>query len=89
MAAKQFDGRPVMKIRVQRNNDSVETLSLKGTWQVIEGKHQNRISDESGVDHFFTHDGYYDGWGGAVCCDEQTAADTLQAMEQKRQVERG
>lgn len=77
-----------MKIRVQREDESIETLSLKGKWKVIEGQYQNRISDELGLDHFFTHAGYYDGWGGAVCCDEQTANDVIRSMEQKRQIEK-
>src|ERR1035438_1653946 len=43
-----------MKIRVQCNKDEkIETLSLKGKWEVIEGKYLNRIRDESGLDHFF------------------------------------
>jgi hypothetical protein len=82
-------GDSVVKIRVQRSNDDekIETISLKGKWEVIEGKYQNRISDESGLDHYFTHEGYYDGWGGAIRCDEQTAAEIVCSMEQKRETE--
>jgi hypothetical protein len=76
-----------MKIRVQREDKTVETLSIKGKWEITEGKYQNRISDESGMDHFFTHAGYYDGWGGAVSCGEQTAEEILRSMEQKREIE--
>jgi hypothetical protein len=76
-----------MKIRVEREDGKIETLSLKGTWEIVEGKYQNRISDESGMDYFFTHEGHYDGWGGAVCCDEQAAKDVIASMEQKREIE--
>jgi hypothetical protein len=76
-----------MKIRVEREDGRVETLFLKGRWHVVEGKYQNRLSDESGIDYFFTHDGHYDGWGGAVCCDEQTAHEMTALMEQKREIE--
>jgi hypothetical protein len=76
-----------MKIRVQREDRSAEVLTLKGDVDIVEGKYQNRITDGSGLDHYFTLDGFYDGWGGAVCCDEQTAAETISAMEQKREIE--
>lgn len=76
-----------MKIRVQHKDGRLEILTLKGPLEVLEGKFQNRITDQSGVDRYFTHDGFYDGWGGAVCCDEQTAHDMIASMEQKRQIE--
>jgi len=31
---------------------------------------------------------YYDGWGGTLCCDEQTAEDIVRSMEQKREIEK-
>jgi hypothetical protein len=76
-----------MKLRVQRADGKIETISLReGTWSVIDGRFQNRITTEPRLDHYFTPDGHYDGWGGAVCCDEQTAADLISAMERKRKI---
>ena len=75
-----------MKIRVQRADGRVEILTLRGPVEVAEGKFQNRITDRSGLDHYFTHEGFYDGWGGAVCCDEQTAHEMIASMEQKREI---
>ncbi len=77
-----------MKIRVQRSDGAIETISLEGKWEVVDGEFQNRITREPRFDHWFTHDGYYDGWGGAVCCDEQTTDALLDAMEQKREIEK-
>lgn len=52
-----------MRLRVQHEDGRSEVITLAGDWRVTEGKHLNRITDQSGFDHFFTHDGYYDGWG--------------------------
>jgi hypothetical protein len=82
-----------MKIRVQRSDGKIETIILRvGKYDVIEGSHQNRVTTEFTsdfrFDQYFTKDGHYDGWGGAVCCDEQTAHETIDAMEQNRQIEK-
>jgi len=85
-SADDSDDTP-MKLRVQRADGRIETITLReGPWEVIDGQHQNRIMTEPRLDHYFTKDGHYDGWGGAVCCDEQTAADLISSMEQKREV---
>ena len=61
-----------MKIRVRHNDGTTEVLDLKGPITVTEGKFMNRLTDGSGVDHFFSHDGFYDGWVAAVRDDEQS-----------------
>jgi hypothetical protein len=75
-----------MKIRVQHDDGRTETLTLRGSVEVVEGKFMNRLTDGSGMDHYFLHDGSYDGWGGAISCDERTARDTIEAMEEKREM---
>jgi hypothetical protein len=53
-----------MKLRVLHEDGSVEVLTLSTEeWRIVEGEHLNRITDANGVEHFFTHDGFYDGWG--------------------------
>ena len=52
-----------MRIVVIYENGALETIALTGHWQVIEGPVLNRLQDESGLEHFFTHDGNYAGWG--------------------------
>ncbi len=52
-----------MKLRVQREDGRIETLELCGTWVFQEGKLLSRMLHESGYEHFFTPEGYYDGWG--------------------------
>jgi hypothetical protein len=70
-----------MKIRVQCKDGTTETLTLKGPIEVARGKFMNRLSDGSGIDHYFLRDGSYDGWGRADRGDEQAGHDTIQAME--------
>jgi hypothetical protein len=77
-----------MKIRVQRSDGRIETITLReGQWEVIDGQYQNRLTMNPRFDHYFTQDGYYDGWAGDVCCDEQTSHEMIDAMEQNRQIE--
>ncbi len=52
-----------MRIVVIYANGALETIALTGHWQVIEGPVLNRLQDESGLEHFFTKDGNYAGWG--------------------------
>jgi hypothetical protein len=77
-----------MKLRIQREDERIEIVTLTGDWRVAEGKHLNRIIDQSGFEHFFTHDGYYDGWGGSVRQPQEAADEVLESMEEKRQIEK-
>jgi hypothetical protein len=52
-----------LRIVVIYENGTLETIALAGDWRVIEGPSFNRLRDESGLEHFFTHDGSYAGWG--------------------------
>ena len=52
-----------MRIVVIYENGALETIALAGSWRVVEGPSLNRLQDESGLEHFFTHDGNYAGWG--------------------------
>ena len=70
-----------MKIRVQCKDGTTEVLTLSGPIEVAEGRFMNRLSDGSGVDHYFLRDGSYDGWGKAACGDEQTGRDSIRTLE--------
>jgi hypothetical protein len=72
-----------MKIRVQHENGEIETLTVKGPLRVSEGKHLDRVHTESGMEHFFTKDGHYDGWGGAVS-EPQRAQEIIDEVEARR-----
>jgi hypothetical protein len=77
-----------VKLRVQRSDGRIETITLrKGSWEVVDGEYQNRLTAEPRFDHYFTQDGHYDGWGGAVSCDEETAHEMIEVMERNRQIE--
>lgn len=77
-----------MKIRVQREDGQIETLELCGTWVFRDGKLLGRLAHESGSEHFFTPEGYYDGWGSCVVpTGAERAPLVINAIEAKRQVE--
>ena len=73
-----------MKIRVQHANGEIEVITIDGSWGVHNGEYLNHISNGN-FDHFFTHDGHYDGWGGAVSCSAEDATSIIEAMEGKRE----
>ena len=55
-----------MRIRVQHETGRIETIQLDGELFVTtEGPQLNRIRDKKGFEHFFTKEGFYDGWGSA------------------------
>ena len=75
-----------MVIRVQHKDGTFELLNLSGNWIAIEGTHMNRIRNCQGFEHFFTFEGYYDGWGGAIPPTDPLTADAMiDAIENKRQ----
>lgn len=73
-----------MKLLVQHEDGTIETINLAGEWRVQEGPLLNRIVG-NGYEHFFTHDGYYDGWGAGVSETPAHAQDMIDALEEKRQ----
>jgi hypothetical protein len=83
-----------VKIRVQRADGKIETLTLRAecTIRAYDGQHMSHLSIEaksiSIMDHYFTHDGHYDGWGGgAVCGTMDEAKEVIDSMESKREIE--
>jgi len=77
-----------MRIKVQHENGATETLDLEGPLTVIKGHRLDRIRDSHGFEHFFTKDGFYDGWGARLPKPNRLAADRiLDALEEKRSVE--
>ena len=55
-----------MKIQVVRNDGSREAITLTEPLTVIRGDRMNRLVCQTGMEHWFTEDGIYDGWGMAV-----------------------
>lgn len=52
-----------MKLRVQRVDGSIETISIVGPVEIDEGRTMAHIHSAEGLDHYFNFDGSYDGWG--------------------------
>ena len=77
-----------MKLRVQREDGRIETLELCGTWVFQDGKVLGRITHESGYEHFFTPEGYYDGWGSClVPAGTENTPLVITAVEAKRELD--
>jgi hypothetical protein len=52
-----------VKLRVQHKDGHIETLDIAKPVSMLEGAELDRIVCSDGTEHFFTKDGYYDGWG--------------------------
>ena len=52
-----------MKIRVQHEDTLIETLTLVPPVECKHGIHMDRLISAEGMEHWFTAEGYYDGWG--------------------------
>lgn len=72
----------IMKIKVQRCDGQIETLTLVPPIEV----HDTRVNCGDGTDHFFTEDGLYDGWGRAVSVNEPAAEQIIKNVEESRDV---
>lgn len=53
-----------MKIRVQRRDGRIETITLvPPVSEIRDGSNLSSFKCGEGVEHFFTPEGHYDGWG--------------------------
>jgi hypothetical protein len=52
-----------MKIQVVRQDGRHETLTLTEPLTLVRGERQNTLVTQTGMEHFFTQEGRYDGWG--------------------------
>jgi hypothetical protein len=52
-----------MKIIVQHEKGEREVITLTEPLQIVRGLDLNRIVTATGMEHFFTLEGYYDGFG--------------------------
>ena len=81
--------RPKIKLIVEHANGRHEIITIRGDSdgmiKIVEGEFLNEIRDGAGMDHFFTKNGHYDGWGGAFSGDEESSHAAINAMEAKRE----
>lgn len=57
-----------MKVIVQgKGGVPQEVITLTEPLTIIRGESMNRLHTATGMDHWFTVEGYYDGWGMSVC----------------------
>jgi hypothetical protein len=63
-----------MNIRVQRRNGEMLTINVASPLEITNdtGRPDDRkqpfthLHSANGMDHYFTQDGYYDGWGASL-----------------------
>jgi hypothetical protein len=80
-----------MKLRVQHENGDIETINLIApvALEYGEGSPLYRLTGGDGAEHFFTLDGFYDGYGRSVAgLNNEEAADYAEAMSDARTIER-
>ena len=79
-----------MKIRVIRASDHAkEVISVIGPLAVTEGNYLSNLHSAEGMDHYFTPDGYYDGWGLATACSFPEASEKIEQIEKDREIDSG
>ncbi len=77
-----------MKLRVQHEFGRIEILSLAPPVQFFEGVAQSYILSGEGLEHYFTQDGYYDGWARNTSnLSDDEVDDLLEQMEKDRVME--
>ena len=79
-----------MKIRVQHTDGHMETITLVPPIEVFDkvGFELTHFSCGDGTDHYFTLEGYYDGWGRGVCgIGAEQAGEIIQKVEESREHE--
>ena len=76
----------IIVLHEREHGGLVETLELPAgvSWEVVEGKYLHRLRGSNGFEHFFTPDGYYDGWGTSTLTSSDEADEMLKALEEKR-----
>ena len=62
-----------VKLRVQHKDGRMETLDIAEPLWIREGAELDRIVAPDGTEHFFTKEGYYDGWGKAMAESEKSS----------------
>jgi hypothetical protein len=75
-----------MKLRVQQKDGRVETIDIAQPVSILEGVELHRIVGSDGMEHFFTKEGYYDGWGtGCPLCEASRAIiDAIESQRKKK-----
>ncbi len=79
-----------MKIKVKREDGAIEVLEFIGPLVVHEGEHLNYVYSNDGLEHYFTHEGFYDGWGtGCRGKTDQAVDKMVDDIEAMRRIEPG
>jgi hypothetical protein len=75
-----------MKIRVQHKDGTMETITLvPPITDIRDGERLHSLKCGDGTDHYFTPEGYYDGWGRAVNATFDEAQQIIQHVQEGRE----
>lgn len=77
-----------VRLRVLRADGRTEVITLVPPVTVTLGNGIfNILSDAASVDHYFTADGIYDGWGRAINATLDDAGAAIESFETSREIE--
>lgn len=78
-----------MKVRVQRRDGRIETIQVVGPVEVHHGEKLDHFHAADGMDHYFTNEGFYDGWGQAAPpgMTPEDAGPMIERIERERKIE--
>ena len=74
-----------MNLRVLHEDGRIETIAIEGeVVRIVSGHNLDRLVSGN-REHFFTKDGFYDGWGMAACYTPGEAGELIEAIERRRE----
>ena len=81
----------VICVQVVRANGDHEKLTMTGPLTLLISSGLDRIVTSTGMEHWFTKEGIYDGWGmefaePVPCDDPQDALDLATAIDNEREI---
>ena len=77
-----------MNLRVERRDGRIETITVVGPAEIHHGEGLNHQHSAEGLDHYFTPDGHYDGWGrAALGMTPEEVVESIDRIEGERRIE--
>lgn len=79
-----------MKLRVQHEDGLIEVLTLVPPCEARLGRRMNKFTDATGMEYWFTEEGFYDGWSrdlSSSSVTEQQVNERIDQIEDSREIE--
>lgn len=79
-----------MKMHVVGYEGRHEVINVVGPVEIHHGEKMDHLHSADGMDHYFLHDGTYDGWGkSAVGMTAEEAVADIERIEREREIHNG